>query len=106
MPILQSFVRGTTIPFGTTFYSSPNVPTLPSSATLRVYYIDTSNAVETDVIPMTAPTPPAVTWMAIWESRVARPGYVSYSLHNDDQSPYAVEDGAFMLTANSANVPF
>jgi hypothetical protein len=98
--------RGATAFFTTTFYDANNNVTQPAGAVLTLAFIDAVTGNEdTASITMTAPTFPAVTWTAEWDSRGAAPPTVWGSIHTTGSLiPYAVEDFQFTLSANTANL--
>ena len=97
--------RGGTAFFTTTFYDENGNVVQPFSATINIVYPDqTSGGTDSALVDMVGPTGPAVTWTAQWDSRIAGPGAVSWSIHSDPGPPFAVEDGEFVLKANPANL--
>lgn len=97
--------RGGTIQWATFFYDFDGVTVVtPASAFVNISYLDTTGATQTVLIPMVNPGNPALRWTAQWDSRGVDPGPVAWSIHSSG-STVAVEDGAFTLTANQANLP-
>lgn len=105
--INRVFARGATIQFATTFYDVNGNVTQPGAAFVNIVYQVGNNTTANLQIAMTPPSAPSVQWTALWDSRNAGPGAVSWSIHTTSASvpPYAVEDGFFGLTANPANLP-
>lgn len=97
-----SFPRGTTIPFATTFYDQFGAVIQPAAAVVEIDYPDASGAPQTIQVAMAPGV--GVTWAALWDSRGAGPGSVSWSIHTAAPIPVSVEDGFFILTANPANL--
>jgi len=96
--------RGTTAQFSTTFYDAQGNVVQPDAAELHIVYVDANDLEQEVTIEMTPPNT-GVVWTAQWDSRGASPGLVSWSIHTvEDSIPYGVEDGAFELTANNANL--
>lgn len=98
--------RGTTVAFSTTFFDVNNAVVQPQSAVVNLVYLDPDGTTtHTVFINMTAPTPPAANWTALWDSRGAGPGTVAVSIHSVNMGiPVSVEDLEFTLTANAANL--
>lgn len=109
IPIQASYFRGQTLQFNTTFYDFNGNVAQPFSATLIVQYEGESAGPDQElVIPMTGPVLPAVAWTALVDTRnFQAPRQVQWSVHSNASpgQPVAVQDGAFMLTANQANQP-
>jgi hypothetical protein len=96
--------RGATVYFSTTFFDVNKNVVQPASATINIVFpTPTSGSDGNATISMTPPTLPATKWTALWDSRNTEPGTVSWSIHSSG-SPYAVEDGFFVLSANPANL--
>jgi hypothetical protein len=95
--------RGATIQFATTFYDFNGNVAQPPGATVEVAYIDaTEQILVTASIPMVPPGPGTAAWTAQWDSRTAGVGPVTWSVHTGS-TPFAVEDGSFLLQGNAAN---
>lgn len=92
-----------TIQFAETFLDLNGQPTNPASAMLYITYPIAGNATETISIAMTQ-SDPLSPWTAIWESEVAQPGTVLWSIKTGGGSPYAATDGNFTIGANAANL--
>lgn len=108
-------VRGDTIPLTTTFYDVFDRVAQPVGAPqVVISYPLAAGGVGSAIIPMTPPggtLPSGVVntngsaWMALWDSRGAGPGVVSWSIETPGSPPVSVEDGQFTLEANAANQP-
>lgn len=103
---LKVFARGATIQFATNFYNANGVLTQPAGAVVSVSYQSLSElALSTTQIAMTAPSGSETRWTALWDTRNVGPGPVNFSIHSTGGSvPLSVEDGAFTLKANNANL--
>jgi hypothetical protein len=96
--------RGTTIQWSSIFYDFSRAVTQPSAATVEITYIDPTETEEISVsIPMTPPQLGQVAWTAMWDSSLAAPGPVTWSIRSDP-APRSTQDGRFMLVANTANL--
>lgn len=102
----DTFYRGATILFTTTFTDSLKVVAQPAGAEVVVAFLSADDSsIETETIAMTPPTAPATVWTALWDSRGAGPGPVWASIHTTNPLvPEAVQDLQFVLAANNANV--
>jgi len=98
--------RGTTVQWSTTFYDLNKNIVQPTGAAIHLQYLDADGNIETATVEMTGPLSPGdVQWTALWDSRGAYPSRVSWSIHTEGGAvPYGVEDGAFDLLANNANL--
>ena len=113
--VRPSRVRGDTIPFTTTFYSVFNSVAQPvGTPQVVISYPLAAGGIGSVTLPMTAPggtmssgiiNTNASAWMALWDSRNAGPGIVSWSIETPGSPPVSVEDGQFTLVANAANRP-
>ena len=103
---LKVFARGATIQFATNFYNANGVLVQPAGAVVHLSYQATdeqSNGATS--ITMTAPSGGETRWTALWDTRNVGPGPVNFSIHSTGGSvPLSVEDGAFTLKANNANL--
>lgn len=96
---MASYIRGEPIKFTATFTDPDNPSTAATGATLRVTYINASNATETETIAMSLV---GSEWVATWDSSVARTGKVYW--HAKSTAPFiSIEEGEFDLIANRAN---
>jgi len=101
---LVTVFRGATAYFASTFYDKNGAVTQPSGASVHLDF-QQGGAEQTVSIEMTAPVSPAVAWTAEWDTRGIDPGQVDWSIHSEGTGiPYAVQDGAFVLAANNANL--
>lgn len=96
--------RGATAFFATTFYDANGNVTQPSGAEINIVSSDPTGAPVQSTVTMAPPVSPNVVWIAEWDSRGAGPGKVSWSIHTAPPGPFSVEDGDFLLSANSANL--
>jgi hypothetical protein len=109
------FARGQRIPFTHSFYDSSGDLTQPQEATLRVNYPTSGwphrGFTEGTTITMTVTTTTVttasdyLTFKATWNSVVAYPGPVHWSISASDLS-LAVKDGEFTLRGNRANLAY
>lgn len=100
-----SLFRGTTVLFFTSFFDAKGNLVTPAGASVHLTYIEAGQVANVSV-EMTAPTGDEPQWTASWDSRNVSPGLVNWSIHTENSGlPYGVEDGNFILTANSANLP-
>lgn len=97
--ILQTYTRGEIIEFPVTFRDASGEEVDPSSAVVKVNFLNAQNARETVAIDMESTT---AGWSADWDSSVALPARVHWSAIS--VSPASAEDGAFELEANLANL--
>jgi hypothetical protein len=106
---VQSFERGRTLRWKTTFVDFDGNVTQPASANLLIYASTTTQDGVLTTIPMTqqTPTDPLTAWIGIWDTRGFAPGNVQFSIETPAAAPVpvAVEDGSILLTANQANQP-
>ena len=105
MPISATNIitRNATVLFTTTFYDVNKNVVQPLSAHITLAY---PNPSAPGTLSATVTLSPVVTngsWTGQWESGVSGPGAVSYSVLSSG-SPYAAEDGEFILFANPANI--
>jgi hypothetical protein len=104
-PGVTALPRGATIFFATTFTDQNGNVFQPPGAVANIIYIDGNTGLQdTASVTLTAPTPPATVWNWRWDSRGAGPGPVEVSIHTTGGPPSAVQDFAFQLTANAANL--
>jgi hypothetical protein len=89
--------RGSTIEWQTIFYDAYGNIVQPNGATLSIAY--PNGTIEIAMSPGPSPI-----WVAQWDSRGATPGQVAWSIHSNSPVPSSVEDGAFVLSANAANL--
>jgi hypothetical protein len=100
----QIFFRGATAFFSTTFYDINGNITQPPGATLSILYQNETFNPTTALIPMMGPTGSQTAWTAQWDSSLAGPGTVQWSVSTTGGPPRSVQDGFFVLTANAANL--
>lgn len=96
--------RGSTVEFEVTFYDPDDNVVQPPSAQVNIVYPLSAGGTGDQVIAMVPPISPDVDWTAEWDSRVAAPGTVFYSVKSGAPVPIGVADGSFALSANVANV--
>jgi hypothetical protein len=97
-------VRGTTVQFATTFYTSSGAVTNPTNAAVRVTYPVVDGGGVSSTGAAIAMTGVGNLWTASWESSVAKPGPAYWSVISSGAAgPYTREDGMIKLTANPAN---
>lgn len=96
--VSRTVYRGATVRFRTTFYDFDDAIDQPSSAVVRII----SNAGAIQEIAMTAPAGDETAWTALLDTRGMTPGPLTWSIHTSG-SPVSVEDGSFILSANTAN---
>jgi len=102
----NSWFRGQTLRFKTTFYDFDNNVTQPQSAELVVFYSSVTSDDQELIIPMTPPPLGQVAWTAFLDTRNFAAGHqVQWSINTPSAVQAAVQDGAFLLTANQANQP-
>lgn len=103
---LKVFARGATIQFATNFYDANGTLVQPAGAVVSIsYQATTEQALGTTQITMTAPSGAETRWTARWDTRSVGPGPVNFSIHSTGSVvPLSVEDGAFTLKANNANL--
>ena len=103
---LKSFARGATIQFATNFYNASGVLTQPPGAVVSVSFQSLDEqSTGSALITMTAPAGAETRWTALWDTRNVGPGPVNFSIHSTGSIvPLSVEDGAFSLKANNANL--
>ena len=105
---LRAVIRGTTVQFSTIFYDVDDDVIQPDSATINILFMTQAGQSGSASVPMAPPTTPATNWTALWDTRgLFAPQIVSWSIHTGtgDPIPVAVDDGAFELVANAANLP-
>jgi len=114
---VSSFSRGTTICWSYTFYDMFNNVEQPvGTPQIRVSYPLAAGGTGIVIVAMIPPggTLPggavntnANAWVALWDSRGAGAGTVSWSIEAvaGGSPPLTVLDGQFALTANAANLP-
>lgn len=100
---LDHLVRGATLAWSTSFRNADDEIEQPAGAKLVVNYPVNGSTVLLS-IDMTPPTDPDGNWTVEWDSRGANPGTVYWSIYSTPGPAFAVEDGAFILTANPANL--
>lgn len=93
--------RGATVHFSVTFRDADGNLTTPDSATVKLKFRLAAGGIGTDS--KTLEPDGGNNWKATWDSSVARPGLVSWSLRSLQGSDKIADDGAFTLLANSAN---
>jgi hypothetical protein len=96
-------VRGTTVQFSTYFFNSSGVAANPTTAAVHVYYPVTDGGGVSSAGAGIAMTKTGNEWTASWESSVARPGPVHWTVVSSGTSPYTREDGMIKLTASPSN---
>lgn len=97
-------VRGTTIEFNTLFYTASGTSTNPTTAAIYVNYPVTDGGGVNSTTNAISMTQAGNTWSASWESSVAKPGPVYWTVVSSGAvSPFTREDGQIKLTANPAN---
>lgn len=94
--------RGATVLFNTTFYDAFGVLIVPSTAFVNIDYPNPDGSRSQTEIQM-GNAPPANNFTALWDTRGVGVGTVNWSIHSAP-TPAAVEDGSFLLTANTANL--
>lgn len=99
----QVLTRGTTVQFTTAFFDVNGAPVNPAGAFVNISYTASDATLETTNIPMTPPVS-GFNWTALWDSRNIPPGKITWSIHSMGPIPVSVEDGQFLLLANSANL--
>lgn len=103
---LKVFARGATVQFATNFYDAIGEITQPPGAVVSLSYQSISEqAIDTVLVTMTPPNGSDTRWTALWDTRGVGPGPVNFSIHSTGSVvPLSVEDGAFTLKANNANL--
>jgi hypothetical protein len=96
-------VRGTTVQFLTNFFNSSGVAANPTTAAVFVNYPVTDGGGVSSNTGAIVMTQVVNDWTASWESKMARPGPVHWTVVSSGSSPYSREDGQIKLTANPAN---
>lgn len=102
---LQSFFRGKSIRWSTNFFDFDGNIVQPQSANLVVEFSTPAAIGQQITIPMTPPTGGKTTWTAVLDTRGMLASSVDWSIETPGSAPVAVEDGSFLLTANTANQP-
>lgn len=100
--------RGATATWRTTFRDAFGNVIQPDGAVINIKYPvpGSPGATAAASVTMTPPIAPEVRWLGLWDSRGSLPGTIVWSIHtvqDDEEIPYAVEDGQFPLSANAAN---
>lgn len=95
----QVLFRGSAVRFETTFVDADSVPVIPSSAKVYLTFTKIDGTVE-DKLPLTMAQSAGVFFVQ-WDSSVAAPGPVYYSVRS--QGPAIADDSDFTLAANPAN---
>lgn len=94
-------IRGSTVTLkASRFPDGSGAEVAPTSVSFRLDYPGNSRVRETVAI---AASEDDGVWSATWDSSVAFPGTVFYSVLATDGSADAVSDNEFQLTANPAN---
>lgn len=101
---LQSFFRGQSIRWSTNFFDFDGNITEPPLANLIIEYSTPAATGQQITIPMTPPPVGKTTWTAVLDTRGMLAGSVDWSIETPGNAPVAVEDGTFILTANTANL--
>jgi hypothetical protein len=94
--------RGSTIHFAATFTGADGQPATPTSAKVTLKFKPVAGgpgSVSLDLANSSG------VWKASWDSSVAKPGLVAWSVRATDGSEIIVGDDVFTLSANAANAP-
>jgi len=97
---VASYIRGNIIRWTTTPYDVDGVAVVPSAVTLSVIYrykTATSNRpITRDQVEIDMTPDAGSTWVAEWDSSVAIPGSVNWTIHST--GPSSADKGSFDLT--------
>jgi hypothetical protein len=103
---MATFVRKNAITFTAVFTAADGSGTQPSTATLRIFYTNTSGTQSYDNIDMTYNAVndayPLGNWTGVWDSNVAGRGNVEWVVYGAG-SIEAANQGQFQVLANAAN---
>lgn len=97
--ILDEIIRGNMVEFAVTFLDVNGNPVEPSSAELKVNFLNAEGERATVATAMNADTGG---WFAEWDSSDALEARVYWSVKSTN--PASAKDGVFLLKANPANV--
>lgn len=101
MGLLTYITRGNDIEFVASFADSEGGVVTPSSVSLRVSYLNAAGNRTTETLAMGEQDTSGATWVANWDSSVAKKGRVHWSVRS--LNPGSAEDGQFELQANLGN---
>lgn len=98
--LTQTIVRGNIVEILTTFDDTEGNEVTPTQAVVTISFLNSSGIREADEIDMEQDSDGV--WTAFWESHVALPGRVYWSVLAFD--PSSADEGYFELSGNPANL--
>jgi hypothetical protein len=98
--LMTTVVRGSTVTFKANFTNEAGLPINPAQAAVFVSFPNPTGLRTTVEIALVQS---GNDWTAQWDSGVSKPGTVTWSAQTKLTTPAAALDGAFEVTANSAN---